>query len=287
MFQRLADSTFHAFRSPVRLFLGMWQCGCGSLCSGVLETGKPYSKTQNLCLITGHPWTSKIGQSYVLGDITAKFFPAQKTYLRRFMSPGSEHTSRTHTNSTTQTRRLISPPGSAQASRMGSRSSRKLGARNGARSLMKRIALCERDTRNTERSGPRSSRTPFSKNRNAGQRIYETGSGTHSQICTKLRGISLGRCRRRRGSSILYPPLALRPMIKYPQFVSLDRPGGRGQTQMKGCSGGGRRAFLRVRPTRTMKLQETRWRVISWMYDRMGPGREEHPSLCPCPSGMW
>lgn len=44
------------------------------MCSGELETGKLYSKTQNSCSTIGPPWTSKIGQFYVSSDITLKFF---------------------------------------------------------------------------------------------------------------------------------------------------------------------------------------------------------------------
>lgn len=178
------------------------------------------------------------------------------------MSLGSEHTSQTHTNSTTQTPRPTSPLESVLASQMGSRSLRKLEARNAARSLRKRIELCGRAMRNTGRSGLRSSKTPFSKNRNAGRRIYETGLGTRFPNCMKRRGISLGRCPRRRGSWILFHPLGLPPMIKYPPFALLVRPGGRGRTPMKGCLGGVPRAFLRVRLTRTMRPRETRWTVI-------------------------
>ena len=183
--------------------------------------------------------------------------------------------------------RLISPLESVPVSRTGNLSLRKPEARNAARLRRKRTGLCERDMKNMERSGLRSSRTPFSKNRNAGRRIYGTDSGTHSLICTKRRGTSLGRCRRRRGSWILYLPFALLPMTKYPPFASLDRPGGRGRTLMKDCSGGVPRVFPRARPTRMMRPPETRWMVISLIYDRVGPGREGHLSLRPCFSGMW
>ena len=62
------------------------------MCSGELETGKLYSKTQNSCSITGRPSTSRIGQFYVSDDITVNFlremltsavscFPRFRTYF--------------------------------------------------------------------------------------------------------------------------------------------------------------------------------------------------------------
>ena len=56
------------------------------MCSGASGTGKPYSRTLSLCLITGRPWTLKIGQSYVLGDITLKFFFCTTYSLSLFIS---------------------------------------------------------------------------------------------------------------------------------------------------------------------------------------------------------
>jgi hypothetical protein len=136
----------------------------------VLETGRLYSKTRNSCSIIGHPWTSKIGQSYVSNDITLKFFFSYLPSLFR-VSTGSEHTSQTHTNSTTRMPRPTSPLGSVPASQTGNRSLRKREARNAAHLRRKRTELYERDMRSMERSGLRSSRTPFSKIRNAGRRI--------------------------------------------------------------------------------------------------------------------
>jgi len=183
--------------------------------------------------------------------------------------------------------RPISPLEFVPASQMGNPSLRRRAARNGGRSRRKKTALCERVMRNMERSGPKSSRTPFSRNRSGGRRIYGTGSGMRFPICTRRRGTSLDQCPRRRGSWIPFPPCVLLPTIKYLPFALLDPPGGKGPTRMKACSEGVPRASLRARPTRVMRLRETRWMVISWTCDRVGLGREGHLSHYPWFSGMW
>ena len=105
----------------------------------------------------------------------------------------------------------------------------------------------------------------------------ETRSGTYFPGCTKRRGTSLGWCQRR-GSWVLCPPARRDRWPNSLPLVLLDRPDGRRQTRTKGCSGGGRRAFLRARPTRTMIPRETR-RMAIWIHDRVGLGREGGPSL--------
>jgi len=166
---RFTDSTSRF--SLVRLSLACGYATAVSMCSGELETGKLYSKTQNSCSTIGPPWTSKIGQFYVSSDITRKIFGAKYSSPLFCLPPGSGRTSQMHTNNTTRTPRPTFPPESAPASQTGNPSSRKPVARNGARSRWKRITRYERGTRSMERSGPKSSRTPFSKTRNAGQRI--------------------------------------------------------------------------------------------------------------------